>query len=194
MKVLQEIEGMDIYLLDQIIKGTFTENHRILDAGCGTGRNLKFFLKNQFNCVGIDPKEEVITELKLIFPENKDQFFNSTIEDFQDSNGYDAIICNAVLHFAKDHDHFDLMFNKLVDLLQPNGVLFIRMTSDIGLNLKHSSENGVYELPDLSSRYLITERKIGDLLNKYSIELREPIKTVNVSNLRCMTTLVMIIQ
>jgi tellurite methyltransferase len=62
------------------------------------------------------------------------------------------------------------------------------------LNLKHSSENGVYELPDLSSRYLITERKIGDLLNKYSIELREPIKTVNVSNLRCMTTLVMIIQ
>ncbi|MFT6138653.1 MAG: trans-aconitate methyltransferase [Salibacteraceae bacterium] len=191
MKVLQEIEGMDIYLLDQLMKGVFTENHRILDAGCGTGRNIKFFLKNQFNCVGIDPKEDVISELKFIFPENKDQFSNSTIEDFQDQDGYDAIICNAVLHFAKDHVHFDLMFNKLVDLLLPNGVLFIRMTSDIGLNLNHSSEDGVYELPDLSSRYLITERKIEALLNKYFIELREPIKTVNVNNLRCMTTLVM---
>jgi|TARA_B110000908_G_C10224221_1_gene437035 2-polyprenyl-3-methyl-5-hydroxy-6-metoxy-1,4-benzoquinol methylase len=191
MKVLQEIEGMDICLLDQIMKGIFNENQKILDAGCGTGRNLKFFLKNQFNCAGIDPREDVITELKLIFPENKGQFFNSTIEDFQDPEGYDAIICNAVLHFAKDHDHFDLMFNNLVDLLQSNGILFIRMTSDIGLNLNRSSEDGVYELPDQTSRYLITERKISDLLNKYSIELKEPIKTVNVNNLRFMTTLVM---
>ena len=65
------------------------------------------------------------------------------------------------------------------------------MTSDIGLNLNRSSEDGVYELPDQTSRYLITERKIRDLLNKYSFQLKEPIKTVNVNNLRFMTTLVM---
>ncbi|MFT6922346.1 MAG: tellurite methyltransferase [Crocinitomicaceae bacterium] len=190
MKVLQEIEGMDIYLLDQIMKGIFTENHRILDAGCGTGRNLKFFLKNQFNYVGIDPKEEVISELKLILPENKDQFVNSTIEDFQDPDGYGAIICNAVLHFAKDHDHFDQMFGKLIDLLNPGGILFIRMTSDIGMDFKEKTSTGVYQLPDLSQRYLISETKIKDLINSYPIELKEPIKTVNVNNLRWMTTLV----
>lgn len=151
-----------------------------MDAGCGTGRNLKFFLRYQFSCVAIDPNEYVISELKLLFPENKDQFFNSTIEEFQDPVGYDAIICNAVLHFASNDDHFDLMFEKLIDLLKPKGVLFIRMIS----------ENGVYQLPDRSSIYLLTEGKVAELLNKHPIELKEPIKTVNVNNLRCMTTLV----
>lgn len=190
MNILQEIEGMDIYLIDQLMKGSFTENQRILDAGCGTGRNLKFFLKNKFNCVGIDPKEDVISDLKSIFPDHKSQFINSSIESIEDPDKFDAIICNAVLHFATDHAHFDQMFDKLIDLLSPNGLLFIRMTSDIGLSLNDSSENGVYQLPDLSFRYLITEEKIAELLIKHPIELMEPIKTVNVNNLRCMTTLV----
>ena len=194
MKVLQEIKGVDIYLLDQLMKGAFNKNQRILDAGCGTGRNLNFFLDNDFNIVGIDPKESLISELKSNFPGNKDQFFTSSIEDFEDSIRYDAIICNAVLHFAKSHDQFDLMFDKLISLLKSKGTLFIRMTSNIGLDLKKPNETGVYQLPDLSTRYLITEERIADLLKEYSLELKEPKKTVNVNNLRCMTTLVMIKQ
>lgn len=190
MKVLQEIEGMDIYLLDQLMKGTVNKNQRILDAGCGAGRNLKFLLNNKFNCVAIDPKEEIISKLRLFFPENKDQFFNSTIEDFQDSAGYDSIICNAVLHFACNNEHFEMMFDKLIALLRPNGILFIRTASDIGLNLSTVFSNGAYQLPEVSSRYLITEKKVVELLNKYPIELNEPIKTVNINNRRCMTTLV----
>lgn len=40
--------NIDIYLLDQILKGRFTKEMRILDAGCGEGRNLIYFLHEGF--------------------------------------------------------------------------------------------------------------------------------------------------
>ena len=36
--------GIDIYLFDQLLKGRFTPPMRVLDAGCGGGRNLSLLL------------------------------------------------------------------------------------------------------------------------------------------------------
>lgn len=36
---------MDIYLLDQIMKGRYDKEDIILDAGCGEGRNLRWFVE-----------------------------------------------------------------------------------------------------------------------------------------------------
>lgn len=52
---IQELIGnTDIYLLDQIMKGRYTPGERILDAGCGNGRNLVWFLKNDFDVYAVD--------------------------------------------------------------------------------------------------------------------------------------------
>ncbi|MEJ2005165.1 MAG: methyltransferase domain-containing protein, partial [Cyclobacteriaceae bacterium] len=34
--------NIDVYLLDQILKGRFEKSRRILDAGCGEGRNSRY--------------------------------------------------------------------------------------------------------------------------------------------------------
>src|SRR5262245_19611961 len=46
--------GIDIYLFDQILKGRFDRRARVLDAGCGDGRNLVYFLRRGFECHGAD--------------------------------------------------------------------------------------------------------------------------------------------
>ena len=54
-KELNKLVGnVDIYLLDHILKGTFEGKIKLLDAGCGEGRNLKYFINNGFDIYGVD--------------------------------------------------------------------------------------------------------------------------------------------
>ena len=49
IKELNHLLGnIDIYLLDQILKDRFKKSFKILDAGCGEGRNLIYFVRNGF--------------------------------------------------------------------------------------------------------------------------------------------------
>lgn len=65
MSNLQHAFGnIDIYLFDQLLKGTFDNCPDILDAGCGGGRNIIYFLQNGFNIHGIDPNAEAIEQVK----------------------------------------------------------------------------------------------------------------------------------
>lgn len=187
MNWIQDLQNVDIYLIDQILKDRITENDRILDAGCGKGRNLRPFIENKFNFVGFDPDEERIALLKETYPEDEHRFIVSTIESFNTSQKFNFIICNAVLHFAKNEVQFDDQFSKLIVLLDKGGILFIRMTTTIGMDI---TETGVHQLPDETTRFLITRKKIDSLLNKHDLEIVEPVKSTLVEDLRSMTTMV----
>ncbi|NVK63803.1 MAG: class I SAM-dependent methyltransferase [Flavobacteriales bacterium] len=191
MEEVNALRGIDVYLIDQLMKGTVDRESKILDAGCGSGRNIHYLIQQGFDVTAFDGNQELITSLKTLHAETNAHFLHSTVEDFASESKFDFIICNAVLHFARNHAHFDAMFRSLVALLSNNGVLFIRMTSDIGLPMDHSEENGVYLLLDGSTRYLLTREKVDELLRAHSLSLLEPVKTVKVEELRCMTTLVL---
>jgi len=190
MKKLDEIKGIDIYLLDQFLKDRISKNSKILDAGCGGGRNIFWLLNQAYNVSAFDPDDSRISDLKKQFPELN--FKKGSIEDkpFQNET-FDFIICNAVLHFANDHTHFHQMFEALVESLSHNGILFIRMTTNIGLENKlQIEENGRCRLPDLSDRYVANRKQIDDLASYHSLQLIEPVKSLKVEDLRTMTTIV----
>ncbi len=64
---LQELFGnIDIYLFDQLLKGRFAPGMRVLDAGCGSGRNLIYFLRNGYEVFGVDQSEEAILEVRTL--------------------------------------------------------------------------------------------------------------------------------
>lgn len=191
MKELEALRGIDVYLIDQLLKNRIDSESKILDAGSGNGRNIHYLIKNGLDVTGIDPNPEAVEFLRERYPEIKDRFLLSSLEDFHSPNQFDFIICNAVLHFADSHEHFSKMFASLVHHLKPNGTLFIRMTSDIGLKLNQNGQNGVFHLLDNSNRYLITRPKIDELIGKHSLSLLEPVKTVKVEDVRSMTTLVL---
>ena len=104
---------------------------------------------------------------------------------------FDHVISSAVLHFAKNHRHFDQMFAELVRVLRRGGSLFIRMTSDIGIETRvNHLGDGVYNIPDGSTRFLLTKQILANLTRHHPVKMLEPVKTVNVNDERCMSTLV----
>ncbi len=191
--LLNEIGGTDIYLIDQILKGRFMPGANILDAGCGYGRNIKWFVNNNFNVYGIDKSEEAIEEVKHTYAAMEPNFLVGSVEDLPfATNFFDVVICSAVLHFASNKTHFFKMMHEMIRVLKPSGYLFIRMTSNFATakNFKHI-KNGVYELRDGSERFLLTPKLLTQIFEKEKVQLVEPVKTTNVADARCMTTLVL---
>ena len=188
------IGNTDIYLLDQIMKERYTQGEKILDAGCGNGRNLIWFLKNDVEVYAVDRDAMAIHYLESLYPHfSKNRLQVAEIENLPFRNNFfDHVISSAVLHFAKSISHFNDMMKEMVRVLKPNGSLFIRMTSDIGIEnkVKHI-ENGVYDIPDGSIRFLLTPTLLKEVMSENNLSFIEPLKTVNVDGIRCMSTLVL---
>lgn len=193
---LQQLYGnIDIYLFDQLLKGTYDQCTKVLDAGCGGGRNLIYFLRNSFEVYGIDPNPDAISAVKQLSkslsPSNaEDNFVVASAENLHfEDHSFDLVISSAVLHFANSPAHFDKMIHSMWRVLKPGGYLFARLASDIGIEtLVQQLANGRYLLPDGSERFLVNHQLLLQYTERLSARLHEPIKTTNVHNLRCMST------
>lgn len=186
---------IDIYLFDQLLKGRIAPGMRILDAGCGDGRNLIYFLREGYDVYGVDRKEEAIQHLRqtaseLAPAQRENRFRVEQIEKMSFANDtFDVVVACAVLHFAEHDTHFGQMISELWRVLKPGGLLFVRLASTIGIEDQIKPLGGRrYVLPDGSERYLVD----ADLLHRWTEKLHgiflEPIKTVQVENQRSMTT------
>jgi len=185
-----QIINTDIYLIDQILKGRFDHTKRVLDVGCGTGRNLPYFLHGDFEVFGIDSDEKQINELIHNKQVNRANFKVARADNIPFNNlEFDLIICNAVLHFANDKEHFERMLQSMWNRLEQGGILFMRLASNIGIEpLIEPMENGKYALPDGTIRYLVDQNELLKYTENMNATLVEKIKTTNVQDMRCMTT------
>lgn len=191
--LLQLAGNTDIYLVDQILKNRYLPGEHILDAGCGSGRNLYWFLNEGFAIYGVDANAGAIDLLRSQLPETAAARFHcAAVEEMPFSSGsFHHVISNAVLHFANSEEHYFAMMQEMVRVLKPGGSLFIRMTSNTGIeHLVQHQGQGVYLIPDGSLRFLLTPALLEKTLRQFSLSLAEPFKTVNVNNERCMSTIV----
>lgn len=191
----QQFGNIDIYLFDQLLKRTYDNCRHVLDAGCGAGRNLVYFLENGFEVYAIDPNpaavaavQQLAASLAPALPEANFEVAKAELLPFTD-DFFDLVISSAVLHFADDEKHFEAMLCAMWRVLKPGGYLFARLASDIGIEqLVQPLGNRRYLLPDGSERFLVNERMLLHYTEALQGRLHEPIKTTNVQNLRCMTT------
>jgi tellurite methyltransferase len=187
--------GIDIYLFDQLLRNRIRPGMSILDAGCGSGRNLVYFLRSGFAVHGVDEEPEAIAAVRslagLLAPGLPAENFRlEPVEclSFADQS-FDAVLSSAVLHFARDEHHFHGMIREMWRVLRPGGLLFARLASSIGIErLVQPLGDGRYRLPDGSDRFLVDEAMLLAKTAELGGSLADPIKTTNVQNLRCMTT------
>lgn len=191
--------NIDLYLLDQILKGRFAPGMRILDAGCGEGRNLVYFIRQGMDVWGIDRNPEALKLLRMYGKSLHPGFDpEKIIEDDAAAISlppvsFDGIISSAVLHFAESHDHFRQMFAELVRLLRPGGILFVRtaMLEGIATEAEALDQAGRYLLPDGSERYLLRQPLLEELCSRYQLVFLEPLKYVVVHQARSMGSFVL---
>jgi SAM-dependent methyltransferase len=193
---LRDLLGeIDIYLLDQVLRNRIRPGMAILDAGCGGGRNLVYFLRCGFAVHGVDSSAEAVAAVRALAarwaPELPAENFRTEpveVISFPDAS-FDVAVSSAVLHFARDEEHFHAMVREMWRVLKPGGLLFARLASTIGLEKAVQPLGGRrYHLPDGSDRFLVDEAMLLALGKELGGRLADPIKTTNVQNMRCMTT------
>jgi SAM-dependent methyltransferase len=194
MTSLQEQFGpIDIYLFDQLQRGRISPGMCVLDAGCGFGRNLVYLLREGHQVFGLDESAAAIESVRSLAASlapaiPPDNFRVEPIEamSFPDSFA-DVVLCSAVLHFARDDQHFAAMLRNIWRVLKPGGLFFCRLASTIGM--EHRRIDGRRFLsPDGVERYLVDEALLVRLTHDLGGQLLDPLKTTVVQNQRCMTT------
>jgi SAM-dependent methyltransferase len=195
--------AIDIYLFDQILRGRIRPGDRVLDAGCGSGRNLVYLLQSGYEVFGLDPDPDAVRDARALAARfaprlPPDNFRAEPVErtSFPDAIA-SVVISSAVLHFARDREQFDAMVAGTWRLLAPGGMLFCRLASTIGLESRvrrsgstrpGASGPGRYHLPDGTDRFLVDEALLVQRTRALAGRLLDPLKTTVVQDQRSMTT------
>jgi tellurite methyltransferase len=192
----QQFGHIDIYLFDQLLRGNITPGMRILDAGCGGGRNLVYLLREGYEIFAADANPSAVEQLRALAAAlaptlPAENLRVEPVEAMSFPNAFaDVVLLSAVLHFARDDAHFTAMLHGAWRALKPGGLFFCRLASTIGM--QHQRLSGRRFLsPDGVERYLVDESLLLELTANLGADLVDPIKTTVVQNQRCMTTWVL---
>jgi SAM-dependent methyltransferase len=194
--VQDQFGQIDIYVFDQILRGNIASGMRVLDAGCGYGRNLVHLLREGCEIFAIDANPEGVAHVRALAAElapnlPATNFRVGPIEkmDFPDDFA-DVVICNSVLHFARNEAHFLAMLEELWRVVRPGGMLFCRLGSRIGMNFERLRGN-IFRINDGSEWFLVDEAELMRMTDQMNAVMVDPLKTTIVQDHRCMTTWVL---
>ncbi len=197
MTLLDQFGHIDIYLFDQLLRGRLVPGMRVLDAGCGSGRNLVYLFREDFDVSATDANADAVGHVRQLAARLAPrlpaaQFRVEAVEACSfPPESFDAIISSAVLHFARDDAQFDAMVNTMWRVLKPGGMLFCRLASSIGLVGARPLGQNRFLLPDGSERYLVSAERLLVKTRELGGVLLDPLKTTVVQDQRSMTTWVL---
>lgn len=193
-----EFGRIDIYVFDQLLRGNLRTDRRVLDAGCGPGRNAHYLMRRGAAVFGVDSDPAQIDRIRSrraeIAPSLPSSNFCVAALDnlpFPDAH-FGSVICNAVLHFSRDESHFEAMVSELWRVLEPGGLYFARLASTIGLGGAAAEIEGRWHsLPDGTDRFLVDEAYLTRVSSDLGAGWVDPLKTTVVQGMRAMTTWVL---
>tara|TARA_B100000131_G_C18050197_1_gene586114 strand:- start:447 stop:1070 length:624 start_codon:yes stop_codon:yes gene_type:complete len=100
-------------------------NIKILDSGCGAGKNAQLLNVYFKNLYAIDISENAITKAKHSLPNVHFSVQDARNLDFTNES-FDVIIDAGCLHVIEPKDH-QTVIDEYYRILQPNGLIFLRL-------------------------------------------------------------------
>jgi len=196
LTIQDQFGQIDIYIFDQILRGNIVPGMSVLDAGCGYGRNLVHLLRVGCEVFALDQDAQAVEHVRQLSASLRtglpaENFQVGSIERMPFPGGFaDVVLCNAVLHFARDDSHFRSMLAELWRVLKPGGIFFCRLGSRIGMDFERLRGN-IFLIPDGSEWFLVDQQMLLALTEEMNAVLVDPLKTTIVQDYRCMTTWVL---
>ncbi len=184
-KINRTLGNMDLFLMDQLLKGRIKKKFKILDAGCGEGRNLVYFISNGYDVYGIDRDPGAIQMLRFAAKTFNKDFDTERFEvgDLQhlpyENDFFDFIFSISVLHFSDNREQYFRMMDEMIRVVKKGGLLFLRMDAVIGLDEPYqNADGGKCILPDGSLRFLAGHELLKETTRRFGLNWAEPLKVV----------------
>lgn len=115
--------------LKHLSKGAY-----ILDFGCGSGRDSKYFIENGYRVKAIDGSEEMC---KLASKYINQEVNCMKFDELKDVNTYDGIwACSSILHVEKEN--LPNILDKIIDALKVNGIIYTSFKMGTGYEIKEN--------------------------------------------------------
>jgi SAM-dependent methyltransferase len=196
MTLWEQFGQIDIYVFDQLLRGNIAPGMRVVDAGCGGGRNLVYLLREEYEVFGVDANAGAVEHVRGLARElapglPAENFQVAAIEAMPFPDAFaDVVLCNSVLHFAAGDVQFDAMVKSMWRVLRPGGLLFCRLGSTIGMGFPRAGGGSerLFRMPDGQTWYLVDGGMLMGLTQQLGGRLVDPLKTTVVQGQRCMTT------
>jgi SAM-dependent methyltransferase len=129
-KLVPRYESADMSDLNRY-RNHFPSNGKLLDIGCGSGRDAAYFFSKGYDVIAIDASTTMIKHAIQKHPELRNRIKSSqfpfpNINIFKEK--FDIIICVAVMMHIQDHNLFECIY-QLRKLLKPNGLVLISISN-----------------------------------------------------------------
>lgn len=151
---------------------------KILDAGCGPGRDCEYFADRGLDVVGIDLSDKLLEIAKKRVPSVVFQKQNLRTLQFQ-ANSFDGIwACASLLHLKRE-DVLSVL-KQFYTILKPQGILFVMVKEGKGeadifevLSSNIKRHFTYFSLPELNDLLIRAEFKVMDIY-LWNEEVRRP--------------------
>ncbi|MCX6793103.1 MAG: class I SAM-dependent methyltransferase [Candidatus Falkowbacteria bacterium] len=133
----------------------FSPDSKILDLGCGQGKDLLFLAQNGFSILGIDKSDEALDHVKNKIEELK--FFKARVEKINirdyviEQDEFDVIICQNVLNFFNKDEAINLI-KDIKTKLKVGGYILLQVFTTDDPSFKNEKKFACYFEPKELSR------------------------------------------
>lgn len=149
-----ETVDLDVSNIRSLFLNCIPEGGHVLDLGCGSGRDSRFFLDQGYSVTAVDASEEIA---KLAGEFIGKAAVNQSFRELDYSELFDGVwACASLLHCPKSD--MDAVLQRITQVLKPDGILY--------MSFKYGTDERVDERGRFFNDY--TEAEMSELLGQHS--------------------------
>jgi len=156
--------------LSASFKVSFRPNSKLLDIGCGSGRDLALLARLGHDCFGLDATPEFVELSQTLHPELKGKIVDGALPTFDPPFGgqFDGILCSAVLMHISEEQLVPAAVSIRKCLKQNGRLLYSVPCKRLDVIAENKDANGRLFIPDQSDRLqTIFEQLDFSLISKW---------------------------